>query len=60
MSEPATPTPTPTEAAQQRHARRARWRDRAWATTPLPPTWVKGKQAALNIHRLDYGTSPET
>lgn len=40
-------------------ATHARWRDRAWATTPLPPTWVKGKQAALNIHRLDYPASSE-
>ena len=36
-----------------------RWRERAWATTRLPPTFVKGKQASLDIHRLEYrGPAP--
>lgn len=32
----------------------ARWRDRAWPTSPLPPTPVKGKQEALTLYRLEW------
>jgi adenylate cyclase len=31
-----------------------RWRDRAWPTSPLPPTRVKGKQEALSLYRLEW------
>ncbi|PTL80592.1 cyclase [Vitiosangium sp. GDMCC 1.1324] len=32
----------------------ALWRERAWHTSPLPPTRVKGKQEALNLYRLEW------
>ncbi|WP_434382183.1 adenylate/guanylate cyclase domain-containing protein [Melittangium boletus] len=37
-----------------------RWKDRAWPTHPLPATWVKGKQEALSLHRLEWRESSGT
>jgi len=31
-----------------------RWRERAWPTSALPATRVKGKQDALSLHRLEW------
>ncbi|WNG35092.1 GAF domain-containing protein [Archangium violaceum] len=35
----------------------SRWRDRAWPTSLLPPTQVKGKQEALTLYRLEWRES---
>jgi adenylate cyclase len=34
----------------------ARWRDRAWPATRLPPVPVKGKNEPLDLHRLEWRT----
>jgi adenylate cyclase len=35
-----------------------RWRERDWPTSALPATWVKGKQEALQLYRLEWNPPP--
>ena len=37
-----------------------RWRERAWPTSALPDTWVKGKQEPLRLHLLEWDAPAKT
>ena len=37
-----------------------RWRERAWPTSVLPDTWVKGKSEPLRLHLLEWNAPAKT